>query len=144
MRGPGDRRNSCDPSPQKEKLLWLRTCLPKSLSRDVCVSWAVVLTICKMPRNPLPHPAPPPPCPPWLLESRAWRKHLKNYKRTLNYYRRYRLLLAKEKRMRAAAERECRQHAAKVVELQDMFVQYLDENFTPARTDPYCKLELQY
>ena len=97
-----------------------------------------------MPRNPLPHPAPPPPCPPWLLESRAWRKHLKKYKCTLNYYRRYRLLLAKEKRMRAAAERECRQHAAKVAELQCLLADHTDEAAATAKTDPYFNAEFEH
>ena len=48
-----------------------------------------------------------------------------------------RLLLAKEKRMRAAAERECRNHATKVAELERLLAQQLEENFTPAKTDPY-------
>ena len=96
-----------------------------------------------MPRHPLPRP--PPPCPPWLLESKIWRKHLKDYKRTLRYYRRYRLLLAKQKRMRAAAERESRQHAAKVAELEELIAQqHLNENFAPAETDPYCMVKSEF
>ena len=79
------------------------------------------------------------------MESKVWRKHLKNYRRTLNYYRRYRLLLAKEKRMRAAAERECRQHAAKVAELEGLIAQHLlDESFAPAETDPYCVVKSEF
>ena len=99
-----------------------------------------------MPRHPLPHPPPPPPCPPWLLESRLWRKHLKSYKPTLRYYKGYRLLVAKEKRLRAAAGRECRQQAAKVAELEGLIAQHrLDESFAPAQTDPilYVKAEFQ-
>ena len=98
-----------------------------------------------MPRHPLPHPPPPPPCPPWLLESRLWRKHLKSYKRTLRYYKGYRLLLAKEKRLRAAADRECRQQAAKVAELEGLIAQHLlDESFAPAQTDPYCMVKSEF
>ena len=54
------------------------------------------------------------------LEQEQSSADLKDYKRTLRYYRRYRLLLAKEKRLRVAAEREKRQHAAKVAELQEL------------------------
>ena len=98
-----------------------------------------------MPRHPIPHPPPPPPCPPWLLESKIWLKHLKDYKRTLRYYRRYRLLLAKEKRLRAAAERECRQHAVKVAELEELIAQHLlDEGFAPAETDPHCIVKSEF
>ena len=79
------------------------------------------------------------------MESTVWRKHLKDYKRTLRYYRRYRLLLAKEKRLRAAAERECRQHAVKVAELEELIAQHLlDEAFAPAETDPYCLVESEF
>ena len=79
------------------------------------------------------------------MESTVWRKHLKDYKRTLRYYRRYRLLLAKEKRLRAAAERECRQHAVKVAELEELIAQHLlDEAFAPAETDPYCVVKSEF
>ena len=98
-----------------------------------------------MPRHPLPRPPPPPPCAPWLLESTVWRKQLKDYKRTLRYYWRYRLLLAKEKRLRAAAARESRQHAAKFAELQELIAQrLLEESFALAETDPYCIVKTEF
>ena len=63
----------------------------------------------------------------------------------MRFYRRYRLLLAKEKRLRAAAERECRQHAVKVAELEELIAQHLlDEAFAPAETDPYCVVKSEF
>ena len=61
----------------------------------------------------------------------------------MRYYRRYRLLLAKEKRMRCAAQREARLNAVRIAELENRLAEVLAEKDV-AETDPYCKLEIDY
>ena len=97
-----------------------------------------------MPRNPLPHPTPPPCCPPWRAAS--WKKLIENHKRTFSIYRKYRALLAKERRRRAVAETKANRNARKACKLERRLAKILDEIATsePAKSDPYCKIELEH
>ena len=61
----------------------------------------------------------------------------------MRFYRRYRLLLAKEKRMRCAAQREARLNAVRIAELETRLAEFLADKDV-AETDPYCKLEIDY
>ena len=102
-----------------------------------------------MPRHPLSArrrhvlPMPPPPAPPWVL--RNFRAHVKNYKLTLSRYTKYEKAIAKERRLRCAAQRESRLHAAKIAELELRLAEALAESVV-AETDPYyciAKTELK-
>ena len=61
----------------------------------------------------------------------------------MGFYRRYRLLLAKEKRMRCAAQREARLNAVRIAELDNRLAEDLADKHV-AETDPYCKLEIDH
>ena len=97
-----------------------------------------------MPRNPLPHRTPPPCCPPWRAAS--WQKLIENHKRTVNIYRKYRALLAKERRRRVIAETKANRNARKACKLERRLAKILDEiaTFEPVKSDPYFKIELEH
>ena len=92
-----------------------------------------------MPRHLL--PMPPPPAAPWRVAN--FRLRVKNYKLTLSRYKKYEKAIAKEKRMRCAAQRESRLYAARVAELETQLAEFLADNIV-AETDPYYKLEIQH
>ena len=86
-------------------------------------------------------PMPPPPAAPWLVAN--FRLHVRNYKLTLRRYKKYEKALAKERRMRCAAQRESRLNVARIVELETRLAEFLADKDV-AETDPYCKLEIDY
>ena len=97
-----------------------------------------------MPRNPLPHPTPPPCCPPWRVAS--WKKLIENHKRTFNIYKKYQALLAKERRRRVVAETKANRNARKASKLERRLAKILNEIAASERvkSDPYCKIELEH
>ena len=71
---------------------------------------------------------------------RNFRRYVKMYKLTLNRYTKYEKLLAKERRLRCAAQRESRQHTVRIAELEHRLAEQIEDGFV-AQTDPYCKVE---
>ena len=92
----------------------------------------------------MPRPTPPQCCPPWRVAS--WKKLIENHKRTVSIYRKYRALLAKERRRRVVAETKANRNARKACKLERRLAKILDEiaAFEPVKSDPYCKIELEH
>ena len=61
-------------------------------------------------------------------------------------YRKYRALLAKERRRRVVAETKANRNERKASKLQRRLAKILGEiaTFEPVKSDPYCKIELEH